>query len=413
MPRTDTLALDFGTSNTAAAVLEDGHVRRIALEPGQDTLPTAVFLDYHSRSTAIGQAAVQALTGGRDGRFLRALKSVLGTPLFHERRQFLNERLTLSEITTRFIAEVKARAEADCGRAFPRVLSGRPVRFHSRDDARDAQAEADLTACYVAAGFDTVAFLYEPAAAALSAPRDDVGLGLIVDIGGGTSDFSVFDRVDGQTRVLASHGIRLGGTDFDRALSLAHVMPQFGKGTGLRAEIGDAVHDAPVAPFHALATWQMIPFLYTPQTRREAAHMARVAVRPDLFARLVGVLTDELGHDVAFAVERGKIAANGAGGDGSIDLGIVERGLRVPLTAQAMNATLDREVAAIAGAATETLALTGITPDRIARIVPVGGSSLLAAVSGAVQALMPGARMERGNAFTAVVDGLAIAAAEG
>jgi hypothetical chaperone protein len=44
MPQT-TLGIDFGTSNTAAAVNVGGRAQIIALEPGKDTLPTAVFRD--------------------------------------------------------------------------------------------------------------------------------------------------------------------------------------------------------------------------------------------------------------------------------------------------------------------------------------------------------------------------------
>ncbi|SMY07039.1 Hsp70 family protein [Flavimaricola marinus] len=412
MTRTDTLAIDFGTSNTAAAVMVAGKPHIIPLEVGAETMPTAIFLDFTKRQTLVGEAAVSALIDGRDGRFMRALKSVLGTPLMHEKRQFLNERLTLIEIVTRLIAGIKARAEAHCGQPFSRVLSGRPVHFKTRDPERDALALADLETCYRAAGFEAVDFLFEPAAAALAAVGDTPGLGLIVDIGGGTSDFSLFTREAGRTEVIASHGIRMGGTDFDRALSIAHVMPLFGKGTGLRAEFGPAVHEAPVALFHDLASWEKIPFLYTGQTLREVARMQKVAEAPEKFARLHSVLEDHLGHDVAFAVERAKIGAN-KNGQGRIDLGIVEKGLSETLTAEAMSDTLTAETAQIANAASQTLADAGVAPSDVARIVLVGGSSLLSSVSGAVHALMPEAKLEYSNAFTAVVDGLAIAAAHG
>ena len=92
------LALDFGTSNSAAAVLEGGKSRILRLERDADTIPTAIFLDFDSRETHLGEAAIAALIDGREGRFMRALKSVLGTSLLHEKRQFMNERLTLSDI---------------------------------------------------------------------------------------------------------------------------------------------------------------------------------------------------------------------------------------------------------------------------------------------------------------------------
>ena len=80
------------------------------------------------------------------------------------------------------------------------------------------------------AGYKDVSFMFEPEAAALaSGPLDPGALGLIIDIGGGTSDFSVFERDGDATRIIASHGVRVGGTDFDRAISIAEVMPLFGR----------------------------------------------------------------------------------------------------------------------------------------------------------------------------------------
>lgn len=121
---------------------------------------------------------------------------------------------------------VRERAEASTGTKFDYALSGRPVRFHSSDDARNAQAEIDLREAYMVAGFSDVSFMYEPEAAALAAgPLAKGKLGLIIDIGGGTSDFSIFEREGDETRIVASHGVRVGGTDFDKAISVAQVMP--------------------------------------------------------------------------------------------------------------------------------------------------------------------------------------------
>jgi hypothetical chaperone protein len=103
------LGLDFGTSNTAAGVMAGGRPFAIPLEPGQDTLPSAIFIDAHSKEFLIGSAAAQAMRMGQEGRFMRALKSVLGTPLAHEPRQFLGQKMTLIDIIATFLAEIKAR----------------------------------------------------------------------------------------------------------------------------------------------------------------------------------------------------------------------------------------------------------------------------------------------------------------
>ncbi len=408
----DTLAVDFGTSNTAAAVLHDGRPRRLPIEIGADTLPTAVFFPLGG-TMQIGAAAAEALTHGTEGRYMRALKSVLGTTLFHEKRPIGGKRQTLADIVAAFLAELKARAEAMAGRRFDRVLSGRPVHFHSKDTARDARAEADLRGCYRAAGFAEVAFRYEPEAAALAAhglgrPGE---LGLIVDIGGGTSDFSVFRVEAGRVRILASHGIRLGGTNFDHAVSMAHVMPLLGHGGDLRREFGPGRTPLPHAIYVDLATWEKIPFLYTPETRRMVKDMAALAVEPAKVGRLMKVLEDELGHDLAFAVERGKIAANAPGARAQIALGLVEPRLAAPIDEGSLDASLAGFDGRIGAAAAETLAMAGVAPGDIGSVILVGGSSLMRLVAREMRTLCPGAGLEYSEAFTAVVDGLALATA--
>ena len=154
-----TLAIDFGTSNSAAAVLEGGKVRRLAIETGSDTVPTAVFFPADKGAMQIGVQAAESLISGEEGRYMRALKSVLGTALFHETRLIGGKRRTLADIVTAFLITVKTRAEAAAERPFDRVVSGRPVHFHTADPARDARAEADLRGCYVAAGFTDVRFV--------------------------------------------------------------------------------------------------------------------------------------------------------------------------------------------------------------------------------------------------------------
>ncbi|WP_089272359.1 Hsp70 family protein [Puniceibacterium sediminis] len=406
------LGIDFGTSNSAAGYMRDGKPHLIRMAPGQTTLPTTFFFDFDTRRTLIGEPANQALLAGIEGRFMRALKRVLGTSLMHEKRQILNERVTFVDIIARFLREIRIRAEAETGLSFERALSGRPVVFHGMNDPREDQAEADLRACYLAAGFKEVAFMPEPEAAAIAsgALEQSGEIGLIVDIGGGTSDFSLF-RSDGDgVTILATHGVRIGGTDFDRTISFNEVMPLLGRGTQLRNVMGDGSLPAPNGIFNDLATWEKIPFLYTPQNRRMVADMLKVADEPKKFTRLASVLEHELGHEMAFAVERGKIAANDGDASSRILLDPLERGLFAPLPPETLAAVLAPHAAALHEGARDTLALAGLDAGRIDRVIYVGGSSLMSVVSDTMRDVFPDARHSFSEVFTAVTDGLARAA---
>jgi len=409
---TDTLAIDFGTSNSAAAVAVEDGVRRLPMEQGAETLPTAVFFPADGGAMQIGAAATESLILRDHGRYMRALKSVLGQPLLHETRMIGGRRRTIADIIADFLAELRQRAEQETGQRFPRALSGRPVHFHSADPAKDAQAEDDLRACYLAAGFSDVAFLAEPEAAAIACGGMGASdaIGLIVDIGGGTSDFSVFRNAGPKLEILASHGIRLGGTDFDHTVSMAHAMPSLGLGGQLRREMGAGLLSVPRAPYVELSTWAKIPFLYSVETRRMASKMLRVAEDPSRIARFVTVVEQELGHELAFAVEGGKIAANSGAEAASIEMDFIEPELTAALDPTSLDATLADNQPLLRKAAADTLAMAGVDRAKVGRIVLVGGSSLMRFVSDKMTALCPNAKILRSEAFTAVVDGLALAA---
>ena len=409
----NTLGIDFGTSNSAAGICVNGKPFIIELEAGEQTLPTSVFFDFDSRKTTYGTPANRALINGSDGRYMRSLKSVLGTSLMHEPRRMMGETITFVDIIARFLKTVKARAEATCHTEFPYALSGRPVHFHSNDAERDVQALRDLRDCYERAGFLDVAFLNEPEAAALAAgPLPDGSTNLIVDIGGGTSDFTIFKTHGDQTEIIISYGVRIGGTNFDKSISFDHVMPLFGRGTQIRKELGTELLTAPNAIYQDLATWEKIPFLYTADTRRSVDQLIRVGVDPTLFERLQTILSDELGHDLAFTIERAKIAANKADRDAvPIDLGLIERGLSATLDSENLAGSLFRHASEIGETAAETLRMAQLSADQIDTIIFVGGSSLMSTVQTELTARFPNAAQKHQAAFTGIVEGLALATA--
>ncbi len=408
----NTLGIDFGTSNSAVGYLLDGKPHLIELEPGQTTLPTSIFFDFDSQSALFGTHANHALIQGEYGRFMRALKSVLGTSLMREKRQFMDERLDFIDIIAKFLNQLKTRAEAKTGQKFSYALSGRPVHFHSEDAQKDSQALIDLRSCYLRAGFTDVDFMFEPEAAALAnhAHLEKGSIGLIVDIGGGTSDFSLF-KVDQGIEILASHGVRVGGTDFDRKISIDHVMPLLGKNSQIRKVFGNETMTAPNRIFNTLATWEKIPFLYTREIRCEAAELEKYAAKKPLLSRLNKVLNNELGHDLAFAVEQGKIDANQAGETkAEINLRFLEKGLSAPLTRDNLQHALAALNAKIETCAAETLAEVGLKPNQVDSLIFVGGSSLMGIVEQSMLNIFSTAEPHRTSAFTAVADGLAIAA---
>src|SRR6202000_387831 len=103
--------------------------------------------------------------------------------------------------------------------------------------------------------------------------------------------------------ILANDGVRIGGTDFDRYLSLGVVLPLLGYRSAMkRAEL-----DVPSGYFHDLATWSSINRMYDPKVIGQVRQVRYEAEQPELLDRLERGLAEQRGHTLAMDVEGAKI----------------------------------------------------------------------------------------------------------
>ncbi len=406
--------LDFGTSNTTLGLVTGERPQLVPLEGRHVTIPSAIFFPP-GQPAFVGRAAMAEYVEGTPGRLMRSLKSVLGSSLLEETTPVGRERIKFRDVIGRYLAAVKARAEAQTAREIDTVVHGRPVHFVDGDEAGDTRAEDALREIANGIGFRHVSFQFEPIAAALDyeqqVTREEVAL--IADIGGGTSDFSIVRlsperhaKAERGEDILANDGVRIGGTDFDRRLSLGTVMPLLGLGSAMNR--GDL--DVPNAYFHDLATWSSINRLYNPKTLREIEEVRRDARRPELIGRLYTVVEAERGHSLAMEVEGAKIATSDAG-RGSIALDWVERGLSAEIDREDLVSHTDELSRRIAARVDRCLAQAGLTADRIDALFLTGGSTGLPHVRAALTATVPNARVVDGDTFGSVGTGLTIEAA--
>ncbi len=411
-------AIDFGTSNSAVAVPDGaGGMRLVELEPGHPTMPTAVFHFADGTAPAVGRAAIAAYVDGFDGRLMRSMKSVLGSGLAGQTTDVGGGRgMRYLDVIAGYLARLKALAEAQAGAAIDRVALGRPVFFVDDDPARDAQAQAALESAARQVGFREVAFQYEPLAAAFDherrTARDETVL--VADIGGGTSDFSVVRagpgraaRADRRGDILANHGVHIAGTDFDRRVELAAILPAFGYGALGPAAAGAAPREVPSGVYFDLATWHLINTVYTPQRVAELRRMKRFYADPDHHRRLMTVVTERLGHELAARAEQAKVDV-AEGGATRIDLSHVEPGLAGTLTAAQAGEALAADVERIAGGALQAAAQAGLAPADIDTLYFTGGSTGLRLLAERIAQAFPAARTVRGDRFASVASGLGL-----
>jgi len=429
-------AIDFGTSNSAVALpaartagvvqaagaAAHSAVRLVELEPGFHTMPTAVFYradtppNEREAERHYGRAAVAAYVDGQDGRLMRSMKSILGSTLLDQSTDIGGGRsVAYRDVVAGYLRHLRRLAEAEAGAAIERVVLGRPVFFVDDDPPRDAAAQAALERAAREVGFVEVHFQYEPIAAALDlesrATREQ--LVLVADIGGGTSDFSLVrigparrGRLDRRDDILANHGVHVAGTDFDRRVELASILPLAGYGT-LRPtkHAGEVPREVPSGVYFDLATWHLINTLYGPARVAEVRSMKGWYADARHHQRLMAVLTRRLGHALAAAAEAAKIAVAEAGHT-RIDLDGWEPDLEADFDEATAAAVLRADFERIVAAAHETLRLAAIGPDAVDAVYFTGGSTGLAPLVERIGAGFSRAERVLGDRLSSVAQGL-------
>jgi hypothetical chaperone protein len=406
--------VDFGTSNSTVGWVRPGQPTLLTLEDGKATLPSVVFFNADDEQVRYGRAALADYLEGYEGRLMRSLKSLLGTSLMDGQTEVAGRALPFRQLLGHFIGEVKRRAEREAGRSFDCAVFGRPVYFVDDDPDADRLAEDTLADIARSVGFRDIGFQYEPIAAAFDyesrIEREE--LVLIADIGGGTSDFSLVrlgpdrtGRTDRRDDILATGGVHIGGTDFDKYLSLASVMPLLGHGSALLS--GAAV---PSSYYFNLATWHTINQAYTRKNIAQLADLVRDAAEPDKLKRLQRLIDDRAGHWLAMRVEEAKIDLSDVP-EVELDLDRIDPPEVLRVGRDLFTASIAGLVDSVGATVQRLLDEAGIAPERVDTVFFTGGSSGVASLRERIAAIVPDARRVEGDLFGSIGAGLAIDAA--
>lgn len=406
--------VDFGTSNSTVGWWGASGPALLPLEGERVLLPSVVFFNYDEACVRVGQAALADYLTGYEGRLMRSLKSLLGSKLIDGQTEVHGRIVAFRDLLAKFIEALRGRAQAAAGRSFDAAVLGRPVRFVDDDDAADREAQATLEAIARAAGFRELSFELEPIAAAYHHEQSltTEALVMVADIGGGTSDFSLLklgpklaQRDDRKDDVLGCAGVHIGGTDFDRQLSLAEVMPYFGLGSRLKSG-----REMPSTLFFDLATWHTINRAYARQTVAALKDLAPDIADARAFARLQRLIERRDGHRLALDVEAAKIALSNEP-DHPFSLNRFESGLTCPLSRAAFDAATSSLVERVGAAVDILLRNAQVAAERVQSIYLTGGGSSMPALRACIQAHLPAARLTTGDTFGSIGTGLGVAAA--
>jgi len=407
--------IDFGTTNTAAALsINENEPTLICLEGDSVTIPSTLFIGTDKR-IYFGKQAMQLYMNGANGRCMRSLKRVLGTDLMASGTYFNNNKISFSELLSCFLKNIKDKIDLVAETNVENVVLGRPVHFQDNNPNSDLRAENELRQIAQKAGFKNIEFQYEPIAAAFAHEANIAkeSLACVIDVGGGTSDVSIIkigqplmSKVDRTDDILSSVGIRIGGNDFDKDLSLKSFMPVFGYQTLQGGQTPyDKVMTLPTIPFRTMAEWSSINSMYTYKELNFARKMLFNAQEKEKLQRFVELIEKQQGYSLLNTVEKTKIQLTEQDTT-NVLLNFVSDKPVVAVSRQNLNESIELDVARIFKKIDECFIQADIKPDDIQYVILTGGSTEIPLIQDIVFHNFPNAVLSQDNKFSSVSVGL-------
>ena len=439
------IGFDYGTSNCAVAIMDQGKPTLLPLEghstyiPSTLCAPTRESVSEHlfrhlniapsdvvgeqilRRSIAynreegielvpedivFGQAALDLyLKDPRDVYYVKSPKSFLGASGLHEVQISFFEDLVCA-----MMANIKHTAEQQLQHTITDTVIGRPINFHGRGgELANQQAEAILIKAAKRAGFRHIEFQFEPVAAGLeyeAALAQDQTV-LVVDIGGGTTDCSLIKmgpsyrgKTDRADSLLAHSGQRVGGNDLDIYLALKQLMDHFGMSSQMVSGI-----KMPISQFWnpiAINNVEAQKDFYAKQNFAALNRLRQDAQEPEKLLRLIEVYNETLGYSLVRRAEEAKIALSNDN-NYLVHIALLNEILEVDISRAQMVDAIESPKSKMIELVKEAVSQGGVQPDAI---FMTGGSAQSPVLCQAIEQQLPNIPIVRGNDFGSVTAGL-------
>lgn len=408
--------LDFGTSNSTLGIVHGDKPILVPLDDASPTIKSAILFRTDDNLYVVGKNGIDQYLDGAKGRLMLSLKSILGSSLAAEKTAVCGKLLTYQQIIGLVLKHIKTTAEANLQGEITKVVLGRPVRYHDDSDHKDNLAQETMRKIANEQGFKDVEFQFEPIAAALDYERtvQNEQLALIVDLGGGTSDFTIV-KINGKQQssdrkqdILANCGVHIGGTNFDRELSLHSIMPLLGKGSQMHS-VNGKILEVPSSLYYDLTTWHMLNFLYTNKSINNLRQIYLCAENRPLIKRALNVLEKQLGHNLLSTSENAKVKLSEKE-QVEINLSIVEDGLSLNVDRRLFDTYCHELISKLVATMNMTLNVAGVTTNDIHSVFLTGGTTQIPVVLACIKSLFPNSLMVKGDIYGSVGKGLALEA---
>ncbi|WMW22318.1 molecular chaperone DnaK [Methanolobus mangrovi] len=301
------LGIDLGTTNSCMAVIEGGEPTIIPNAEGGRTTPSVVGFSKKGEKL-VGQVAKRQLITNSENS-VSSIKRHIGESDY--RVKLIDKDYSPQEISAMILRKLKEDAEAYLGETITQAVITVPAYFN--DSQRQATKDAGTIA-----GLEVMRIINEPTAAALAygLDRDDEDHKILIyDLGGGTFDVSILELGGGVFEVLSTSGdTHLGGDDFDQRI-VDYLVEEFKRNEGIdlskdRAalqRLKDAAEKAKIELSGVATTNVNLPFI-TADANGQPKHIDIDLTRAQ-FEKMTSDLLDRTMVSVNQAMKDAKLSA--------------------------------------------------------------------------------------------------------
>ncbi|MBO0725803.1 MAG: Hsp70 family protein [Blastocatellia bacterium] len=424
------VGIDFGTTNSALAVADtSGSSRLAAFQSEEGSEPTTfrslLYFSAEERGAdrrplvVAGPDAIRKyLEADGKGRLMQSMKSHLSSRSFTH-TTILGRNYSLDDLIAILLRKLREASEKNLGDFGKKAVIGRPVHFvGSGNGSDDDFALNRLKLAAEKAGFEEIAFEFEPVAAAYQYEQN-LGhdeLVLIGDFGGGTSDFSLIRlgptarrERDKRGDILGNDGVGIAGDALDSEIVMAIVAPRLGLGSRYRS-MGKLL-PMPSWLYQKLSSWHHVSFLKDHQTTSLLTQVRSQSLEQEKIDGLLHIIWNDLGYKLYRAIERAKVELSNhelslfSFKDSPVDI-------REKVRRLDFETWIQPAISRIESCVDRLLERCDVKPGAVDSVFLTGGSAFVPAVRRIFRRKFGADRLRGGEELTTVARGLALRALE-
>jgi len=282
------LGIDLGTTNSAAAIYENGRATVIPSAEGPTMagkmFPSVVAFTKDGQ-LLVGESAKRQATANPEGTVFE-IKRKMGTDY---KVTIYGKEYTPQQISAFILQKIKKDAETYLAVPIRRAVITVPAHFN--DNQRQATKDAGEIA-----GFEVARIINEPTAACLAYGVDKLEKEmkiLVFSFGGGTHDVTIMDFGKGVFQVLSTSGdTQMGGTDIDKAI-MDYLIEEFKRQSSVdlsrdrnaMGRLKEAAEKAKIELSTLMSTDIDLPFLYSDNSGPKHLHITLTRAKLETLAQ--------------------------------------------------------------------------------------------------------------------------------